>query len=70
MLFQIRGEKILIAAGVKNINIHAGNWVKKIAQLLGGGGGGRADFASAGGKDISKISQAKEEALEFIKKSI
>ena len=33
----------------------AGQIVKSLAALVGGGGGGRADFAEAGGKDPSKI---------------
>ena len=67
MLFQIKGEKVLIAAGVKGCDAKAGDWIKKIAPILGGGGGGRPDFAQAGGKDASKLPEAKEEALVFIK---
>jgi len=67
MLFQVKGDKVLIAAGVKNANAKAGDWIKKIAPILGGGGGGRPDFAQAGGKDASKLPQAKTEALNFIK---
>ncbi len=67
MLFQIKGEKVLIAAGVKGCGAKAGDWIKKIAPILGGGGGGRPDFAQAGGKDASKLPEAKEEALLFIK---
>jgi alanyl-tRNA synthetase len=66
MLFQVKGDKVLIAAGVKGSNAKAGEWIKKIAPILGGGGGGRPDFAQAGGKDISKIAEAKEEAMKFI----
>ncbi|MCW8954770.1 MAG: alanine--tRNA ligase [Sulfurimonas sp.] len=66
MLFQVKGDKILIAAGVKNAEAKAGDWIKKIAPILGGGGGGRPDFAQAGGKDVSKLAEAKEEALKFI----
>ena len=66
MLFQVKGDKVLIAAGVKGCEAKAGEWIKKIAPILGGGGGGRADFAQAGGKDASKLPQAKEEALTFI----
>jgi alanyl-tRNA synthetase len=35
--------------------VHAGNIVKALAPIVGGGGGGRPDFAEAGGKDASKI---------------
>ncbi len=68
MLFQKKGKKVLLASGTKNSSIHAGNWIKAIAPILGGGGGGRPDFAQAGGKDISKIEEAKKEAVEFLKK--
>jgi len=67
MLFQVKGEKVLIAAGVKGCDAKAGEWIKKIAPILGGGGGGRPDFAQAGGKDASKLPEAKEAATAFIK---
>jgi alanyl-tRNA synthetase len=66
MLFQVKGEKVLIACGVKNANAKAGDWIKKVAPILGGGGGGRPDFAQAGGKDKSKLPQAKEEARKYL----
>ena len=66
MLFQVKGEKVIIAAGVKNAEAKAGDWIKKIAPILGGGGGGRPDFAQAGGKDASKLPEAKAEALVYI----
>ena len=66
MLFQIKGDKVLIAAGVKGCDAKAGDWIKKIAPILGGGGGGRPDFAQAGGKDKSKLPEAKTEARKFI----
>ena len=37
--------------------IPAGQVVKQLAPIVGGGGGGRADFAEAGGKDPSKIGE-------------
>ncbi|EQB39588.1 alanyl-tRNA synthetase [Sulfurimonas hongkongensis] len=67
MLFQVKGDKVLIAAGVKDANAKAGEWIKKIAPILGGGGGGRPDFAQAGGKDKTKLPEAKQEALKYIK---
>ncbi len=45
---------------------HAGNLVKEIARVAGGGGGGRPDFAQAGGKDASKIGEALALAAELI----
>ncbi len=66
ILFQVKDDKVMMAAGVKGCDAKAGDWIKHIAPLLGGGGGGRADFAQAGGKDISKLQEAKAEALKFI----
>jgi alanyl-tRNA synthetase len=37
---------------------HAGNMVKALAQIMGGGGGGRPDMAQAGGRDVSKLDEA------------
>ena len=70
MLFQVKGDKVLIACGVKDANAKAGDWIKKIAPILGGGGGGRPDFAQAGGKDASKLPEAKEAAVAFINEAL
>jgi len=70
MLFQVKGDKVLIACGVKDAGAKAGDWIKKIAPILGGGGGGRADFAQAGGKIPSKLPEAKEASLAFITEAL
>ncbi len=70
MLFQVKDDKVLLASGVKNSNVKAGDWVKAIAPIVGGGGGGRPDFAQAGGKDPSKINEALEQALAYITKEL
>ncbi len=66
MLFMKKGEKVMLAAGSKNTPIKAGDWIKSIAPIVGGGGGGRPDFAQAGGKDPSKITTALEEAKVYL----
>lgn len=65
LLMQQKGDKVLIVAGNKNTPLKAGNWIKNIAPILGGGGGGRDDFAQAGGKDTTKIAQAQKDATAF-----
>lgn len=62
--------KITISAGVKNAPLKAGVWVKEVAQILGGNGGGRDDFATAGGKDSSKIAEALEKAKLYVSQNI
>jgi alanyl-tRNA synthetase len=42
--------------------VHAGELVRRLAPLLGGGGGGKPELAVAGGKDASGIDRALEEA--------
>ena len=45
---------------------NAGKIVREISQITGGNGGGRKNFAQAGGKDISKLDLALEKAFEII----
>jgi len=42
--------------------LHAGDLVRQVAPLLGGGGGGSPELAVAGGKDASGIDAALDEA--------
>ena len=54
MLGGAQGERrVLLAAVTKDLvgRYHAGNIIKQLAPIVGGGGGGRPDFAQAGGKD-------------------
>ncbi|MGL2679360.1 alanine--tRNA ligase [Helicobacter pylori] len=58
MVFKKENERITLACGVKNAPIKANAWANEVAQILGGKGGGRDDFASAGGKDTEKLQVA------------
>jgi alanyl-tRNA synthetase len=70
LLLQAKDDKVSIVAGSKNTNIKAGDWIKQIATILGGSGGGRPDFAQAGGKDVSKIEEAKIAAITYAKENL
>ena len=54
-----------VAAG-----IHAGNIIKQIAPMVGGGGGGRPNMAQAGGKDASGIDAALAAGVETAKNQL
>jgi alanyl-tRNA synthetase len=51
------GKVTIVASVTKDLTsrIQAGRVVRELAPIVGGGGGGRPDFAEAGGKDASKI---------------
>ncbi len=48
--------------------IKAGQIVKEIAPIVGGGGGGRPDFAEAGGKQPEKIDEMLKAAESVVAK--
>ncbi len=75
------GVVVLASASDGNVNLvatvskeltkkfHAGNIVKELAGMVGGGGGGRPDFAQAGGKEPEKIAAALERAGQIVKQA-
>ncbi|MFP6185404.1 alanine--tRNA ligase [Helicobacter pylori] len=70
MVFKKENERITLACGVKNAPIKANVWANEVAQILGGKGGGRDDFASAGGKDIENLQAALNLAKNTALKSL
>ncbi|MDG3002359.1 alanine--tRNA ligase [Paludisphaera mucosa] len=63
------GKVMLVAAFSKDLveqGRNAGQWLKKVAPAVGGGGGGRPDLAQAGGKDPAKIPDALELAWAVV----
>ncbi|MCI9112309.1 MAG: alanine--tRNA ligase [Eubacterium sp.] len=67
----VNGEKASIVAvcgkGAIAGGVKAGDVVREVAKLAGGGGGGRPDSAMAGAKDISKLDDALNSACDIIK---
>jgi len=62
------GKVALVVSVTKDLTsrIQAGRIVKEIAPIVGGGGGGRPDFAEAGGKDPSRIDELLAKAPDLI----
>lgn len=67
----VNGEKAsIVAVCGKNAvakGVKAGDVVREVAKLAGGGGGGRPDSAMAGAKDLSKLDSALSSAINIIK---
>ncbi len=70
----VSGGKATLAAACSKAaqqkGLKAGVLVKEVAQLCGGNGGGRPDFAMAGAKDQSKLDDALAAVPELVKKQI
>lgn len=70
VLAKVNDNKINLAVGIKGVELKANEIVAKLAPIIGGGGGGRADFATAGGKDARKLDQMLYEANKLITNSL
>ena len=70
VLANVKDGKVSLAVGVKGCELKAGEIVSKIAPIINGGGGGRSDFATAGGKDPSRLNEAFKSAKELISASL
>jgi alanyl-tRNA synthetase len=66
------GKVSLVVAVTKDLTsrVQAGRLVKELAPVVGGGGGGRPDFAEAGGKDPSKIAALLSRAPEVLQSQL
>lgn len=58
----------MVTDGAMEKGAHAGNLIKEIASLVGGGGGGRPNMAQAGGKNPAGIPDAIAKAAEVVQK--
>ena len=66
-------DKLAFAVGVTKTltdKLKAGDLVKKLAEMTGGKGGGRPDFAQAGGKDKEKLLDAFKEVRGIIESKL
>jgi alanyl-tRNA synthetase len=66
------GKVSLVVSVTKDLTgkVPAGQIVRQIAPIVGGGGGGRPDFAEAGGKDPSKIDDLLTESRAVVSRML
>ncbi|MEX0749249.1 MAG: alanine--tRNA ligase, partial [Dehalococcoidia bacterium] len=73
VLGSVVGEKpSFLAMVTKDLSgrVHAGNLIKRMAPVAGGGGGGPADMAQGGGKDPAKLDDALGVARDLARESL
>jgi len=67
-------EKVTLVAGIsrglEEAGMHAGNWVREVSKIVGGGGGGKPSMAQAGGKLPDKLPEALEAARQFARSAV
>ena len=69
VLGSVDNGKVRLAVGVTSNNtdkIRAGDLIKPVAEQVGGKGGGRPDFAQAGGNDAAALDQALESVAGWV----
>lgn len=70
VLASVAGGKVSLLAMVteqaQKAGAHAGNLIKGMAAIVGGGGGGRPNMAQAGGKNPDKVPEALEAAANIL----
>jgi alanyl-tRNA synthetase len=71
--FDDDGKAVLLAGVTDDLvkkGLKAGDVIKEIAPIVGGGGGGRPQMAQAGGKNPGKIGEALSQATETIRTAL
>jgi alanyl-tRNA synthetase len=62
LLGSVEGDKVTLVAGIskelESRGLSAGSWIRDVATVVGGKGGGRPDLAQAGGKHVAKLPEA------------
>ena len=68
MFNRLDSKVVIVVKRKKSLDkIHSGKIAKLLAEVLAGGGGGRPDFAQAGGKDPAKINEAIGKLKEYLR---
>ncbi|MGA2140827.1 MAG: alanine--tRNA ligase [Brevinematales bacterium] len=73
LISAVSSNKVVITVSSSkaySVKIKAGDLARETAKIVGGNGGGRPDFAQAGGKDPSKMEEALKMAREMIEKAL
>jgi alanyl-tRNA synthetase len=69
----VEGKPQLIAAVTDDLvkrGLHAGELVKAVAKVVGGGGGGKPALAQAGGRDLARLPEALALVPELVAKAL
>ena len=67
-----KNARIMVMAGKKALEkgVNAGEMVKEASAIMGGGGGGKPNFAQGGGTHVGKLSEAIKKAEETLEKKL
>jgi alanyl-tRNA synthetase len=69
----VGGKPLLVAAVSGDLNrrgLHAGQLVKRVAEMVGGSGGGRPTMAQAGGRDLVRLPEALDAVPGLVRESL
>jgi alanyl-tRNA synthetase len=67
------GKPLIVAAVTEDLigrGLKAGDIVREVAKVVGGGGGGRADMAQAGGRNPDKLAEALDTVRALVEGSL
>ena len=74
VLAAVNGGKVNLLAmatdAAQKVGAHAGNLIKGVAAIVGGGGGGRPNMAQAGGKNPEKADEAVKAAAGILEQQL
>ena len=60
---------VMVSQDLTSRGYHAGNIIRQVAAITGGGGGGKPGMAQGGGKDVSRLDEAIESVPGLLKKA-